>query len=272
MAEFGYAGKILKVDLSKSTIDEINTTDYADRFLGGRGVAAGIFWDDVSPETMAYDPENELIFITGPLCGFPRLSGSRWQICGKTPLKELELFSYANAGGRWGAWLKFAGYDGLVIRGKADKPVYIYIENGRAEIREASFLWGKTTFEVHDYLKTEFGRGTRSVAIGPAGENLVSFATVTADDNASASGGFGGVMGSKMLKSIAVRAEEKKRPLAANPEGLNSLCDKIYRLRMDNLENLGPPTPDWSSKYACFGCIGGCQRVSYRAEDRKSVV
>ncbi len=102
MGEYGYAGKLLRVDLSRRDIGESLTSDYADRFLGGRGIAAKIYWDEVPPETKAFDAENKLIFITGPLAGFTGLAGSRWQICGKSPINIPETFSYANLGGSWG--------------------------------------------------------------------------------------------------------------------------------------------------------------------------
>ena len=105
---FGYAGKILTVDLSLGRTTEIPTEKYTDRFIGGRGIAASIYWDKMS-EFHALDPENPLIFMTGPLAGFPGLSGSRWVICGKSPASSPEHFFQANLGGSWGAWLKFTG-------------------------------------------------------------------------------------------------------------------------------------------------------------------
>src|SRR3989304_2599813 len=109
---YGYCGKILRVDLSTGAITRIPTMDYADRFLGGIGVAAKIFWDEVPPETGAFDPENRLMFMNGPLAGFAGISGSRWVVCGKSPTTTPEHFATSNLGGRWGAQLKFAGYDG----------------------------------------------------------------------------------------------------------------------------------------------------------------
>lgn len=108
--EFGYTGDILRVDLTGGTISKSATSDYSGRFLGGRGIAAKIYWDEVPPETKAFDPANKLIFITGPLAGFPGLAASRWQICGKSPITTPEFFSYANLRGSWGASLKSAGY------------------------------------------------------------------------------------------------------------------------------------------------------------------
>ena len=146
-SEYGYAGKILKVNLSTGQTEIAPTAGYAD-FLGGRGMAAKIYWDEMPPGTAALDPDNRLIFVTGPLTGFAGFSSSRWQVCGKSPVTIPEQFCYANLGGSWGAHLKFAGYDGVVIQGKSDKPVYLFIQDGTAEIRDASNLWGKTTFET----------------------------------------------------------------------------------------------------------------------------
>ncbi len=266
MAEHGYAGTILKVDLSDGRTARLDTSEYADRFLGGRGIAAKIYWDETSPETGAYEPDNCLIFITGPLAGFTRFAGCRWQICGKSAAMDPESFSYANLGGSWGAWLKYAGYDGMVVKGRADRPVYILIDNGRFEINDASFLWGKTTIETEEALRAKFGKGVRVLAIGPAGENLVSFSNVLAAERASGSSGFGGVMGSKKLKAIAVRADNKVRPVAAEPEKLRSLADRVYHLRAHNFEDYGHILPLKTQFKACYGCISGCTRGYYEAE------
>ena len=186
MPEYGYAGEILRVDLSTGKISRLNTADYSSRFLGGRGIGAKIYWDETTSGTKAFEPENCLVFTTGPVAGFMRFSGSRWQICGKSPEMEPEAFSYANFGGSWGAWLKYAGYDGLVVTGRAAQPVYIYIgSEGRIEIREASHLWGHTTIETQDMLQAEHGKEARVLSIGPAAENLVAFATLLAAENSS---------------------------------------------------------------------------------------
>src|SRR5271157_3175756 len=171
MSQFGYAGKILKVYLSSGKTSVLATSDYAERFIGGRGIAAKIYWDMVTPQTKALDPENCLIFTTGPIAGFPRLSGSRWQVCGKSPALEPETFSYSNLGGSWGSRLKFAGYDALIVQGASEKPVYLSINNEKIEVRNAAFLWGKTTETTHLALKADLGEEARVLAIGPAGEN-----------------------------------------------------------------------------------------------------
>src|SRR5512136_413550 len=103
MLPSGYAGQILRVDLSDGSVTALPTADYADRFLGGRGIAAKLYWDEVPPGTMAFDAANLLVFMTGPVAGFMGFAGCRWQVCGKSPLMEPEAFSYANLGGSWGA-------------------------------------------------------------------------------------------------------------------------------------------------------------------------
>ncbi|MBU2608870.1 MAG: hypothetical protein KKF26_06080, partial [Chloroflexi bacterium] len=272
--EFGYAGKILKVDLSSGITSELYTSDYADRFLGGRGIAAKIYWDEVPPDAKPFDPDNRLIFITGPLAGFPGLAGSRWQICGKSPISVNESFSYANLGGSWGAQLKFAGYDGLVINGKADKPVYIFIQDGNVEIKDASFLRGKSTVATQEELRAIHGKGTRVAATGPAGENLVRMAVVLADEDAAGSGGFGAVMGSKNLKAVAVQGSGKVA--AARPERLEALKKHVRELRRDapSIDACGLSAPFLKEnpklkKTACWGCISGCSRAVYQALDGK---
>lgn len=271
MTEFGYAGKILRVDLSEHKISFLDTTNYTNLFLGGRGIAAKIYWDETNPDTKVLDPDNCLIYMTGPLAGFTHFAGNRWQICGKSFLNHPESFSYCGLGGSWGAWLKFAGYDGLVVKGQSDKPVYIYIE-GRSIVRiqDATHLWGKTTFETEDILKAEYGADARVLEIGPAAENLVTFATILASENSSGSGGLGATMGAKKLKAIVVRVDKKIRPVPADSVTLKSLAKRVSELKIKNWEeyahdeafDIGRPAP-------CFGCIGGCTRKKYTVEDNR---
>jgi aldehyde:ferredoxin oxidoreductase len=276
---YGYAGSILKVDLSQGSTVVISTRDYAERFVGGRGFAAKLYWDGVSPETRAFDPENRLIFTNGPLAGFAGLAGSRWQVCGKSPAITPEFFSYANLGGNWGAWLKFAGYDAVIIEGKSDKPVYLLLQDGRVEIKDASFLWGKGAIETRELLKETLGKGVSVAAIGPAGENKAVMANVIADGDSSGSCGFGAVMGDKKLKAIAVGANEKKT-IAANPEKLQELRKQIRALKKDSRFVFSGPHRMWSSyvpeniklnpklkKSICYGCISGCSRATYQADN-----
>ncbi len=264
MAEFGYAGEVLKVDLSAGKMTRLSTADYADRFLGGRGMAAKIYWDMVSPQASAFDPENCLIYATGPTTGFARLAGCRWQVCGRSPAMDPQVFSYANLGEKWGSWLKYAGYDGLIVQGKSDKPCYLYIHDGTVETRDASSLWGMPAIETGDTLKTGLGKGASVLTIGPAAENLVCFATMLTDDGASGASGFGSVMGSKKLKAIVVAGD--KRPVAADPERLSKLAARILQLRKNTWKDYLLDIPGRTKLRACHGCGIGCWRKSYQAE------
>ena len=268
MTQYGYAGEILKIDLSDGNIARLPAAPYTDRFLGGRGMAAKIYWDMVPVQTGAFDPENCLIYATGPATGFTGLSGGcRWQICGKSPVMEPEAFSYANLGERWGTRLKYAGFDGLIVQGKSEKPAYIYINNGVIEIRDASPLWGKSSFEAVDSLKAELGKDVSVLTIGLAAENLVSFATLITDDGASGASGLGSVMGSKNLKAIVVAGD--KKPQAADPSRLENLAVRIQELRKDTWKNWLNDLPGKTRLRACYGCPSGCFRKAYMHNGRR---
>ena len=271
-SEYGYAGKILKVDLSSGSMTDVPTSNYANKFIGGLGVATKICWDELPLQIGALDPENRLIFMTGPLGGLPGLAGSRWVICGKSPVTRGEQVSSTSVAGSWGAYLKFAGYDGIVIQGKSEKPVYLIIRDGVAELRDASALWGKDTIETGNIVKSELGSAVRVASIGPAGENLVSLATVQADEDANGSIGFGAVMGSKKLKAIAVSGSGKVT--VANTERLEELRKYIREsLRGRPWQHRGyvgyPYSANRMTPSVCFGCIRefNCMRANYKADD-----
>ncbi len=265
----GYAGKILRVDLSSGKIHHVPTATYADKFIGGRGIAAKIYWDEVSPDIKAFDAENILTFFTGPLAGFPSLAGSRLQICGKSPATTPELFCYADIGGGWGAGLKSSGRDGIVIQGKSDKPVYLFLQDDIAEIRDASSIRSKNSVETREILKKELGSSVRVLSAGIAGENMVPFATVLSEDDSAGASGFAAVMGSKKLKAIAVSGSSKAVP--ANPEKLRELTEYVRKLAKDR--TVTPPTlkeipfPAKHKRRACYGCIAGCLRAVFESSD-----
>jgi aldehyde:ferredoxin oxidoreductase len=268
--KYGYAGKILRVDLSSGKTTTVPTIGYADRFLGGRGIAAKIYWDEVAPEVKALEPDNRLIFITGPLAGVsPGVGAVRWLVCGKSPVTTPEQFSYCNLGGSWGTELKFAGYDGVVVYGKSDKPVYIFIEDGTAEIRDASALWGMSTLETRETLKQQLGNLTRVVATGPAGEHMSTIATILADNDASGSSGFGAVMGSKNLKAITARGSGKVAN--AGREKLTELTRHIRQMRRTSPQGESiwgrSMTPEKKKLDICRGCSLGCDRLVYESRD-----
>jgi aldehyde:ferredoxin oxidoreductase len=265
LSSFGYAGKILKVDLNTGKSSQLLTGDYRDRFLGGRGLAAKLYWDLVPSPSRALGPDNCLICATGPVTGFFGLAGCRWTICGNSPAHEPEAFSYGNLGGKWGSALKSAGYDALAVQGKADAPVYLFIHDGLAEVKDASDLWGQSTFDTADSIHEQLGKEVSILSVGPAAENQVIFATALADRGASVSGGLGAVMGSKNLKAIAVTGS--KKPVPADPERLRQLVAHIQQLKSRTYEGftLGG-VPGLSVRESCYGCGIGCPRESYPGE------
>jgi aldehyde:ferredoxin oxidoreductase len=266
MSQFAYAGKILAVDLSGNTHREIPSDAYTGKYIGGRGLAAKLFWDMIPPEAGALEPENGFICATGPVTGFSGVAGSRWVICGRSPLHQPEVFSYGNLGGRWGATLKYAGYDALVVTGKAEKPAYLYIHDGKVETKDASGLRGLSTFETIEKVQTELGKGVTVLAIGPAAENCVVFATAMADAGASVSGGMGSVMGSKNLKAIAVAGN--KHPAAARPDKLKEITDYIRKTRSGTFDGFSPwAVPGLTRPDYCYNCGVGCTRQSYKGDD-----
>jgi aldehyde:ferredoxin oxidoreductase len=269
-AEFGYAGKILKVDLTSNSFSDVPTSHYSDRFIGGRGIASKIYWDEVPVNTGAFDPENRLIFMTGPLAGYPGISGSISQICGKSPATNPEQFFYSSMGGRWGAHLKFTGYDGIIVHGTSDNPVYLLIQDGTAELRDASGLWGKDGAEARHLLRNELGTSARVLTIGQAGENRVAFATTYAEDDAAAWGA--AVMGSKKLKAIVVRGKGVKPP-AAHPEKLKELTKYLRTLGYGagyGASLLDIPTLT-KKQQVCYGCVRGCGRHTQETPDGQKV-
>ena len=206
MSFHGWTGTTLRVDLTRGEIRrEALDPDWARDYVGGRGLGARYLWEEVDPRVDPLAPENKMIFATGPLTGTNASCGARYMVMTKSPLTNCVTFS--NSGGRWGPELKFAGYDLIVLEGRAERPVYLWILDDRVELRSAEHLWGKGVFETEDELRQETGVPDCSIAaIGPAGENLVRFAAIVNDRfRAAGRSGVGAVMGSKNLKAIVVR-------------------------------------------------------------------
>ncbi len=271
MTTYGYAGKILRVDLTSTAVEIMSTSEYAGRFLGGRGMAAKIYWDEVPPYIDAFHPDNRLLFATGPVGGVPVLGGSRLQVCGKSPEAFPHRFSYCNLGGRWAGELKFAGFDAIVVHGCSEKPVYLYVNQGNVELRDATALWGKGTFETREVLKAELGDSVRVLTIGPAGESRVVGASLLADNDASGSAGMGAVMGSKALKAIAVKGSPGKVAIA-RPDKMREVVEQFRRLRKDphSVPMWGREWIVTGKKDPCYGCTGYCVRRVYTDEEGKS--
>jgi aldehyde:ferredoxin oxidoreductase len=202
----GYNGKILRVNLSDNSIttEEIDA-QFCRKYLGGAGFIAYYLWKELKPGTDALSPGNKLIFALGPISGLLLPGAARNCIGAKSPLTG--GIAKAEVGGYWMAELKRAGYDVIIIEGKAEKPVYLWVHDGEASIRDAGHLWGKETLETETAIRTELGDNHIQAAfIGPAGENQVRFACIMEGcHDAAGRGGLGAVMGSKNLKAIAVR-------------------------------------------------------------------
>jgi aldehyde:ferredoxin oxidoreductase len=269
---YGYAGTIALINLSTQGIDYLSTGDYTERFIGGKGIAAKLFWDLVKPDINALDPENCLIFMTGPFAGILGVAGSRWVVCGKSPATHPPHFLGSNFGGRWGAALKSCGFDGLILTGRSENPVFLLIDGETISFEDAGRLWGKDTIQTGQILKEGFQEAVAVAAIGPAGENRVPTATILADDDSSGSG-LGAVMGSKLLKAIAVLRTKKIIPPVYDVERLKELTHHLKQLKPDGSE----PYFKWMQqektvqerlkRQICYGCISGCNRMSFESTD-----
>jgi aldehyde:ferredoxin oxidoreductase len=187
-------------------MDEQLTNDLAELYIGGAGMAARILYDELKPGIDPFSPENKVIFLTGPVVGTMIPTASRIGLYAKSPLTN--SFFHSSAGGHFAPELKFAGYDGIIFEGKAAQPVYLFIDDGYVELRDAAHLWGMDTNRVQLELFEELGSdGIQIAAIGPAGEKLVRFACVMCGCRALGRGGLGAVLGSKNVKAVVVRGQ-----------------------------------------------------------------
>ena len=222
----GYAGKILRINLTKR---EAKTVDLdkslAHRFLGGRGFNSKLLYDAVGPDTDPLGPENLLMFATGPLVGTMFPTASRFNISAKSP--QTGILGDTNAGGHFASEMKFAGYDQIVLEGRSGSPVYVYVNDGEVEFRDASHLRGKDVYETDDIIKDDLGdRRVQTAIAGPAAENGVKFAGVFANLMRAASRtGMGTVMASKGVKALAIRGTGSIE--VAHPRKFERLVDEI---------------------------------------------
>jgi len=225
---YGWAGKILSVDLSRGSVTyESLDTDLAKKFIGGRGINSKILYDQTARGVSPLSPENVIIFGTSPLSGTTAPSSPRCTVTAKSPLTG--ILGDANFGGFFAPHLKFAGFDHIVITGRAKEPVFLYVEDERAEIMDAAHLRGRPTSETREILKKQFGRKKiHTVCIGPAGENLVRTACVVHGHNVAGRTGMGAVMGSKNLKAIVVR-HGKNKVHVADPQGLREVGRRLRK-------------------------------------------
>ncbi|NIO06413.1 MAG: hypothetical protein GTO13_23225 [Proteobacteria bacterium] len=261
MKSYGWAGKILRVDLTQGKTYVIPTWDHVPKFIGGRGLGAKICWDEVPPEVGAFDPENRLVFATGPLQGTLAPTSGRFMVMGKAPqTAPMESYCRSGVGGHWGPELKWAGYDAIIIQGRSPKPVYLWINDGAVELLDATRLWGLDTYQTQQRIWEIHGRNARVMTIGPAGEKKSRIAIILSDTgDASGQGGFGGVMGSKNLKAIVLRGTGHVQ--VARPKQLMEVVQYVNKLFTRKSANGDPFTPEEPGfKYNIWG--GGYGRGS----------
>ena len=295
----GFLGKILTVDLSNHEIvEEMLNEEIAKDFLGGAGYCCRYLYDHIKEDTDPLSPENILMFMTGPFCGSTVPTSGRFVVCAKSPYTG--IWGESNCGGFFGPELKKAGYDGIIIKGASENPVYLEITENGTSIKDASSLWGKGIIETSHILKEQSGSpSTRIACIGQAGENLVKYAIIASEEKAAGRTGMGAVMGSKKLKAITVRAK-KRQFEAANPKKFKESVQKAlndvnqaFNSRMysdigttagidmwnftgelpkqywtcgdewDGAFNISGPTAKENfitKKYPCFACPIGCAK------------
>ena len=295
---YGYTGKILDVDLTTETLSQTELDrSLAENYMGGKGFGAKILFDQLPIHCDPLSPENILVFATGPLTGTLAPSSGRFEVCTKSPATGLWLD--ANCGGFFGPELKFAGYDMLIVRGKADSPVMLVVDDGRVELKAAGDLWGTDTLTTHQQIKDTLGKEFRVACIGEAGEKGVVYAGIISEYRALGRGGAGAVMGSKNLKAIAVRGtnsislqdpdhfmvtcREAFNELANSPDtgggrqkyGTNiilSLMDEtgihpVRNFQKGKFEGASQVNEETIEKYyvrdkACFGCPIYCSKIA----------
>jgi aldehyde:ferredoxin oxidoreductase len=231
---YGYMGKVLRVNLTigEITVQDLDETLYQ-RYLGGTGFIAYHLWKELKAGVDPLGPENILVIATGPVTGTPLMGSGRHSLGARSPLTGGIVFS--QVGEFWGAEIKRAGFDMVIIEGKAKKPVYLNIKDGRAELKDAGHLWGQETRETQQAIRLELNDDkVRVLLIGPGGENLVKYACIMAGlYDAAGRGGLGAVMGSKNLKAIAVRGTG--RVPVADPEKIGEL----RKLLVDSIDRVG---------------------------------
>jgi aldehyde:ferredoxin oxidoreductase len=224
---YGWGGRILKVDLSKSKsiVERLDGED-ALKFIGGRGLAVKILWDNLPPGVDPFSPENILVFSVGPLTGLPIPSSGKLVVATKSPLTL--GYGDGSIGSVAAVQLRRTGFDAVMVKGKAEKPCILLVGDEGAEILDAEGLWGLETFKVEEKLKEEHGKEAGILSIGPAGERLILYANVVSQGGrAGGRPGIGAVMGSKMLKAFVVKGSGT--PRVSDPEALKRLGSEAYR-------------------------------------------
>jgi aldehyde:ferredoxin oxidoreductase len=271
----GFAGKHLVIHLNKhnnNITEEPIDNEIARNFLGGAGYCCKYLYSKLDKNTDPLSSENILMFMTGPFCGSNIPTSGRFVVCAKSPLTG--IWGESNCGGFFGPELKKVGYDGIIIKGASNTPVYLEITEHGNKIKDATLLWGKGIFETSKTLKENLGLNARIACIGPAGENLVKYATIASEDKAAGRTGMGAVMGSKKLKALVIRGK-KRTYSAANPEKLKKTIKKATEeikdsfipqtfglLGTSGLVDASNVYGDLPTKYWTLGTWNGANKIS----------
>jgi len=254
-------GKLLFVDLARGELkDEALSEELCRQFIGGYGIGARIIYNRQKAGVNPLGPENILGILTGPLTGTRAVCGSRYAaVAGRSPLTG--GWADGNSGGNFGPYLKFAGYDGIFFTGISAKPVYLFIDNGKAELRDASHLWGKNTYETEAILKAEHDAETQVACIGPSGEKLARIACIMNKRDATVGrSGLGAVMGSKKLKAVAVRGNQKV-PIADS-----STLNRLSQEHIADLGKAGPGGESMLTRMRKYGTTAGTEGSAHNGD------
>lgn len=262
MAEYGWAGKILRLNMTSGTATTTPTSDYVPRFMGGRGIADKIYWDEVPPEVGAFDLENKLIFATGPSAGALAPQSGRLHLVGKSPTKRIrpypdapfpgDRYHTSNGGGYAAAEMKRAGYDAIVVEGKSTKPFYVYIKDDKVEFRDATPIVGLSVSDKQKFVYNACDKDVIMLTIGPAAEKLHRGAVITSGlTDTFGTGGYGAVMASKNLLVVAIKGTGSVK--VENP---SKLIDVFYdwsrAMSRKETEMVPIDTPDVEGKMAHY--------------------
>lgn len=256
----GYIGKVLFVNLSTGEFEDETLDEKICRdFIGGYGLGARILYSRQKAGVDPLGPENILGFITGPLTGSPAPSGTRYTVVGKSPLTG--TWGDANSGGEFGPYLKFAGYDAVFFTGISAGPVYLFIDNGKAELRDAADLWGRDTYEAESLLQAEHSPESRVCCIGPSGEKLSLISCIiTQRGCAAARSGLGAVMGSKRLKAVVVKGNQ------AVPVADKQAVDSVRREYMARLNDKQSRGYSFLQSFRKYGTGNGAARAAHSGD------
>ncbi len=259
----GWTGTIARIDLAAGRVTAEPSRDMARDYIGGRGFAARLYWDEVPADIDGLNPANRLMFMAGPLAGTPAVACSRLVVSGKSPLLMPDQYGHATIGGSAAPSLKSAGFDGMVITGRSQSPVCLFVADGSVRIDDATGLWGLDTHATIEKLLERYGSACEPLCIGPAGERLLRFAIVMGRNGSCATHGFGAIMGSKNIKAVVFQPSGGVR--IARPDVLKDI-NRTIRTLVKGRQLMDPMIEgiELVRRAPCRGCPAGCARSIFR--------